>query len=221
LLPSTTALQLGRWARISKAQGKDAEILNAEAKLIEEWLASQAEAAQAALESLKAIPGLQVETALKQAMETALRRRVGVYGGKPFFYEDSEVLTAAIIDYAAALRHPWEMRDRLRRAEAQLSEVECTGTALSFAQLASAKRALSKARSGVGKAARANAEQRIKQARAVMVAARDAIERDYYITPLDRVETSPPHPYTAGLGGGERNSDSNRRELKPTTRPKV
>ena len=43
-----------------------------------------------------------------------------------------------------------------------------------------------------------------------MVAAAEAMEGNYYITPLDRIETSPPHPYTAGPGGGECKSDSNR-----------
>lgn len=75
---SATALQLSRMGRISKSSGNDAELLNAQARLIEDWLASQVELARSALESLQLITGLEVEQAMKDAMETALRRRVGV-----------------------------------------------------------------------------------------------------------------------------------------------
>ena len=218
-LPSPLALRLSRLARISRAEGTDAQVLNEQARLIEEWLAVQQEIAKSAFESLHSITGIQVESVVKRAMETAARRRDGVYSSKPFFFEDSEVLTSAISDYANAVLHPQSMRDEVRRAQAKLSQVEVDGSAKSYALLNSAQRGLAKARAGVSKSAQIASDRRISEARAVMVAATDAIERDYYITPLDRVETCPPHPYTAGPGGGERKSDSNRVQLKPRSGP--
>ncbi len=217
-MPSTTALQLGRLMRIGKAQGKDAEVLNAEARLIEEWLVAQNEASRAALASLQAIVGLQLEPQLKRAVEVAQRRRIGIYGTKRFFFEDSEALTGAIEEYAAAILHPHQMREEVRRALARRSEVIVDGKQRGHARLVSATRALARARLATNKIARNAFELRIKEARAVMVAATEAMERDYYVTPLDRIETCPPHPYTAGPGGGERKSDSNRREFKPPSR---
>jgi|APEBP8051072433_1049376.scaffolds.fasta_scaffold00198_29 MobA/MobL family. len=219
--PSAKALQLSRLARISKSSGNDAELLNEQAHLVEEWLASQNELARSALESLEAIPGLQVEQAMRDAMETALTRRVGVYASKPFFFEGSEALTAAIVEYAAAIRHPHEMRERVERARAQLSERETERKGPTDPRLARAKQILWKAKAGVAMGARIQAERRINEARNAMTVARDAMERDYYITPLHRVETSPPLSYTAGAGGGERKSESNQRQLKPNSRPRV
>ena len=219
--PSAAALNLSRLGRISKATGSDAEVLNEQARLIEDWLASQVELARGALESLQSIPGLRVEQSMKDAMETSLRRRVGVYAAKPFFFEDSETLTAAIVEYAAAIRHPHEMRQRVGRARAKLSERETENKGPKDLRLAGAKRALWRAKIGVSKRAQVAIERRINEARAVMVAARDAMERDYYITPLHRVETTPPHPDTSRPSGGERKSDSNRREFKPQAKPRI
>lgn len=147
-------------------------------------------------------------------------KRAGVYGRKRFFYEDCEILTAAMQDYARAIQQPMAHQDQLRRAQARVSEATSLSGAARLAELGNAKRMLEKAKAGVSKVARESMERRINQARAVMVAATEAIERDYYVTPLDRVETSPPHPYTAQMAG-ERNSDSNRVQLKPRSRPLV
>lgn len=182
--PSAKALQLSRLARISKSSGKDAELLNDQAQLVEEWLASQNELARSALESLESIPGLRVEQAMRDAMESALCRRVGVYASKPFFFEDTEVLTAAIVEYVAAMRHPHEMRERVKRARANLSEREAENNGPTDPRLAGARRMLWKAKASVAMGARIGAERRINEARAVMEAAKEAMERDYYITPL-------------------------------------
>lgn len=217
--PSATALHLGRVARLAKAQGRDAGVLNDEAKLIEEWLEAQRDAANAALESLQSM-GVQMEPELKLAMETAARRRVGVYGTKRFFFEDSEVLTESIVEYAKAIRHPREKEDRLRRMASALSLVEIDGTAQSYARLSSARHALAKAKQALGRSAQATDRRRISEARAIMVAAAEAMERDYYVTPLDRAETCPPFPYSSGMGG-ERQSSSNQVQLKPRDNPRI
>lgn len=213
---SPLALRLGRLARIARTQGKDAQVLNEQAQLIEEWLAAQQEVARSAWESLQSISGLHVEPEAKRALDTAMRKRVDVYGGKQFFYEDSEVLTGAITSYVEAILAPHRMRDQLRRAQAQASEIEFDGTTRSFAKVNSAKRALAKAKASVSASALEAGRKRVSRAREAMVAATEAMERDYYITPLDRVETSPPHVY-----GGERQSDSNRVQLKPNLRARL
>ena len=218
--PSAGALQLGRMVRLARAQGRDAEVLNAEKKMVEDWLQAQREAAKAALESLQEIPGLQLEPQFKRAMDTSMRRRGSIYGGKQFFFEDTETLTDTIMEYVNALREPVEANDALRRARAAVMEVELDGTARSHARHNSAKRRLAKAKARLNPRAKAASEHRIRIARAAMVAATDAMEQAYHVTPLHQVETSPPHVYSAGPGGGERQSDSNRRQLVPPSRPR-
>ena len=85
-------------------------------------------------------------------------------------------------------------------------------------RMASARRVLTKAKTGISKAAKFAQDRRIKDAHTAMVEARHGIERDFYITPLDGIETSPPHPYTAGTVGTQRQSDSNRAQLRPRSR---
>jgi len=48
-------------ARISKSSGDDAQFLDEQAHLVEEWLASQNELTKSALESSEAISGLQAK----------------------------------------------------------------------------------------------------------------------------------------------------------------
>lgn len=52
-----------------------------------------------------------------------------------------------------------------------------------------------------------------------MVAAAQALERDYYVTPLDRVKTTPPDSDFSGIQGAEHKSDSNQIALRPKPRP--
>lgn len=217
---SPAAFLLGRLGRLGKTQGVDAALLNAESKLIEEWLAAQEEVARAALESLGSIPGLRFEPAFSAAIETARRRRVSIYGTKTFFFEDAEVLSGAIEEYASALCQPHRDRIALHRAQWALSECEEAGPG-GAARVQVARRALAKAKERVSRAALLASERRIDEARAVMVAATEAMERDYYVTPLDRVKTSPPESYLDGFEGSERKSDSNRVQLNPRARPQA
>ena len=217
-VPSPLAIRLAKVTRLAASQGNDAAVLNEEAMLIEQWLEAQQEAARSALEVLESIPGIRIEAEFRRAMDTASRKRTGVYGRKRFLYEDSEILTTAMKGYAGAVHQPITNQDQLRRAQARVSEVKSLSGIERLQQMSGAQRALAKARRGVSKGAQIVLERRIDEARAVMVAATDAIERDYYVTPLDRVETSPPYPYMAAMGS-ERNSDSNRVQLKPRSRP--
>lgn len=218
---SPLALHLSRVSRLTRAQGNGAEVLNDQAKLIEEWLENMQETAREALRSLQALPGLQVEKAMKDAMDTALRPRTAVYRDKRFFYEDSEALVAAIVDYAAAIRDPHEKRERVGRAQSKIVSLGIEKVDNRDPRMASARRALASANHGVSKAARIAQDRRIKQARDAMTDARETIERDFYITPFHQVETNPPYRDAMGPSGGERKSDSNRQEHKPRARPRV
>lgn len=213
--PSQMALQLSRRARISKSSGQDAALLDEQAQLVEEWLVVQCELARTALESLHSVPGLRVEQEMKDAMESALVRRVDVYASKLFFFEDSERLTASIRDYAEALRRPHEARERVERARAKLSERMVESRGLTDPSLAGAKRALWNAKTGVSARARVANDRRINEARAAMVDATSVMERHYYIT-LPHKEHSPSYDIN-WPDDGERKSDSNRQQLTPST----
>ncbi len=212
---SRLALDLSRHARLTRAEGKGAHILNTQAKLIEEWLENLQETARVALRSLEEIPGMHIEPCMREAMETALRPRVAIYAEKRFFFEDSEALVAAIVDYAGAMVVPHRARERLGRAQAAVVSFEIEGIGQRDPKMASAKRSLTKAKDGVSRPARIVQDRRIQEARREMEEARAGIERDFYITPLDRVQTCPPHPYAAEIAGKERKSDSNRVQLRP------
>lgn len=212
---SPLALELSRYVRLARTEGKDAQVLNTQAKLIEEWLENLQQTARVALQSLEQVPGLRVEPCMRDAMDTALRSRVAVYGDRRFFFEDSEALVAAIADYVDAMLVPHQMRERLGRAQGRVISLDVDGVGNRDPRMASAKRALTAAKVGVSKAAKVAQDQRINGARRVMEDARAGIERDFYITPFDRVEICPPHPYSAELGGKERKSDSNQVQLRP------
>lgn len=215
--PSTAALHLSRVGRIAHAQGRDAEVLKIEAELIEEWLASQIAIAEATLQSVRQIPGVQLEPEFVEALDTLCCHRVSVHGTKPFLFEDSEELAFMIENYVAELCRPHQARERLRIARAHLSEIEDEGASL---ELARARRRLWKAKAGVSSAARIKGERRLRKARLEMIQARDKIERDFYI------DLTPAEPGDTGdldiqPEDGASGSDLNKRELKPRPRPRM
>lgn len=219
--PSYTALRLGRLGRIVRAQGGNgADVLNSEAELIEQWLAAQTAAAEAALDSVKEIPGIRLEPELVEALASLRTRRVSVYGTKPSLFEDTEALSWAIQNYAMELRRPHDKRQRLAAAMARVSEAENPADPSPKDEVLRARRELFKAKGGVSRPALIECERRLNQARELMVVARDGIERDFHITKVGPIEPDPFGPFPPE-GGGQRQSDSNRRELKPrsSTRP--
>ena len=221
--PSKLALHLGRLGRLGRMRGVGAELLNAEAELIEQWLKSQMEAAKAALEVLEAC-GVQMQKSLSDAVATLKRPRVAIYGTKDFFFEDTEELTAKIVEYAAALCEPQQMRDRAHRAQVFLSGVEISGAGPRSSEMASARRALTRAKADISSTARRANEVRTREALQAMMEASARIEEQFYVTSFDSpyLPTEPPFPeMAAGKGGGERKSDSNRQEHKPRARPRV
>lgn len=218
---SYTALRLGRLGRITRAQGgSGADVLNMEAELIEQWLASQVEAAEAALDSAREIPGIRLEPVFVDALASLRTRRVAVYGTKPFLFENTEALSWSIQNYAAELRRPHDNRQRLATAMAHLSVAENPAEPAPSEEVLRARRELCKAQRGVSEPALIECERRLNQARELMKNAREGIERDFHITKVGPIETDPFGPFPQE-GGGQRQSDSNRRELKPQTRPRV
>lgn len=213
--PSYTALRLGRLGRITRAQGGNgADVLNTEAELIEHWLASQTAAAEAALESVQEIPGIRLEPVFVDALATLRTRRVAAYGTKASLFEDTEALSWAIQNYAMELRRPHDKRQRLATAMARVSEAENPADPASKEEVLRARRELFRAKGGVSRLALMECERRLNQARELMASSRDGIEHDFHITKVGPIEPDPFGPFPPE-GSGQRQSDSNRRELRP------
>jgi len=173
------------------------------------------------LEGVQEIPGIRLEPAFVDALATLRTRRVGVYGSKPFFFEDTEAFAWAIQNYASELRRPHDNRQRLWKARVRLSEVEAEQGSATDRDLLRARRDLWKAKRGVSSAAMIESERRLSQARDLMVEARNDIERDFHITVCAPLGTKAFGPFPPITDEEERRSDSNQRELKPRARPRV
>ena len=213
--PSYTALRLSRLGRIARSQGgSGADILDAEAELIEQWLAAQTAAAEAALESVQQIPDIRLEPVFVDALASLRTRRVAVHGTKPFLFEDTEVLSWAIQNYATELRRPHDKRQRLWTAKVRVSEAENKADLAPIIEIRRARRELWKAKQGMSRPALIECERRINQARDLMVDATTGLEEKFCITRIVPVEPDPFGPLPAE-GGGGRKSDSNRSQLRP------
>lgn len=215
---SDAACQLSRSTRARK--GRDMST-SARATLLESWVAARHAAAELALESAREVPGIRLEPEFVQALASLRTRRVEVYGGKPLLFEETERLAWAIQMYVAALRQPHEGRQRLARAMARVSEAENPADPAPREEGIRVRRELTVVSRGVSQPALIACERRLNQARRQMIEAREGIERDYYITQTGPIESDPFGPFPAEAGG-QRQSDSNRRELKPSSsaRPK-
>jgi hypothetical protein len=221
--PSATARHLSRLGRLGRMRGVGAELLNAEAALIEEWLASQMEASMKALDSLQDC-GVQIQKPLLDAVASLNRPRVSIYGTHDFFFEDTEELASTIVELAAALCEPSLMRDRVHQARVFLCGLEASGAGQRSPEMVSARRALTRAKANVSSPARRSSDLRIREAEKAMIEMRDRYEDRFHVTSFDSPyrPSTPPFPEMAkGQEGGERKSDSNRRELTPRPRPRV
>ncbi|MCS3745671.1 cellobiose-specific phosphotransferase system component IIA [Xanthomonas arboricola] len=168
---------LGRVTRLARSSGrKDAEVLNAEAQLIEDWLEAQREVAQQSLEVLRQIPGIQIEQEFQQAYGTLICRRVDSYATKPFLFEDTEMLARSISKYAHMLVRPYKARVAVLDAQAKLVEQEGSGDAQAVAR---ARRRLGRAKVHVSPRIQAIQQWRIKRARKAMVEAAEALEKEF------------------------------------------
>lgn len=213
--PSDLARRLARAYRSANARGLDrSEIAISHTKLIEQWLAVQSAAADAALTSAEEIPSIRLEQEFVDALAALRVDRVAVYGTKLTLFEDTEALTDAVKAYAAALRAPHDNRCKLWQALARRS-MACNPAELATkSEILLARRALSLAREGISRKTLEACGQRINRARATMTAAHARLDGAYHITKIGPIEPGPFGPFPAE-GGGQRQSGSNRRELKP------
>lgn len=212
---SELARRLARAYRSANARGLDrSEIAISQSRLIEQWQAVQSAVADAALKSAHEIPGIRLEPEFVEALASLRTKRVAIYGTKPSLFEDTEALSWAIQNYAMELRRPHDKRRRLAAAMARVSEAENPADPSPKDEVLRARRELFKAKGGVSRPALIECERRLNQARELMVVARDGIERDFHITKVGPIEPDPFGAFSAD-GGGQRQSDSNRRELKP------
>lgn len=134
--------------RLARATGKDAEVLNQEAELIEQWLEAQHEMAKQALDILNSIPGIQIEDCFNQAYDALMCRRVDQYATKPFLFEDTEQLGRSMLRYARMLVSPYRAQCDYLAAKARLSEFDgeapTAESALAARQAQRAKHMISK-----------------------------------------------------------------------------
>jgi hypothetical protein len=203
---SRQTLHLSRVQRITRASGRDAEVLNAEAKLIEDWLEAQREVAQDSLELLRSVPGIQIEPEFQLAHASILCRRVDDYAGKAFTFEDTEVLARSLAKYAHMMARPHRARMALLDAQAKLSE---HADAPRTQAATRARQRVYRAKTHVSPRIAAIQRWRIDQARKRMTEAKNALDQHFMdptvallsISPHSDID--PPHTRTDEAGNWE------------------
>ncbi len=187
---SRQTLHLSRVQRITRASGRDAEVLNAEAKLIEDWLQAQREVAQDSLELLRSVPGIQIEPEFQLAHASILCRRVDDYAGRAFTFEDTEVLARSLAKYAHMMARPHRARMALLDAQAKLSE---HADAPKTQAAARARQRVYRAKTHVSPRITAIQRWRIEQARKRMTEARGVLDK-HFIDSTAAIVSSSPYP---------------------------
>lgn len=185
---SRQTLHLSRVQRITRASGRDTEVLNAEAKLIEDWLEAQREVAQDSLELLRSIPSIQIEPEFQFAHAGILCRRVDDYAGKAFTFEDTEVLTRSLAKYAHMMARPHRARMALLDAQAKLSE---HADAPKTQAATRARQRVYRAKTHVSPRIAAIQQWRIDQARKRMTEAKDVLDKHFMDTITATLPNSP------------------------------
>ncbi|PPT30542.1 MobA/MobL family protein [Xanthomonas arboricola] len=174
---------LSRVTRLARSSGRqDAELLNAQAQLIEDWLEAQREVAQQSLEVLRQIPGIQIEPEFQRAHSTLVCRRVDSYATKPFLFEDTEMLARSISKYAHTLVRPYKARMAVLDAQAKLYEQEYDPDTKVVAR---AQRRLARTKRHVSPRIQAIQQGRIKRARKAMVETAEALEKNFSPQPIE------------------------------------
>lgn len=167
-VPVGITRRISRVMRLARATGQAAEVLNAEAELVEQWLESQRQAAQDSLDMLRSVGGIQIEPQFQKAYTTLMCRRVDAYATSLFLYEDTERLSQAVMSYAHAVVRPQRARVAYLSARAKLSEYEATPTSREAAR---AKQRYFRAKAHISKRAAALQIAAIDQARSQMMEA--------------------------------------------------
>ncbi|KDE91752.1 hypothetical protein DF40_001660 [Stenotrophomonas maltophilia M30] len=203
--------------RLARSTGRDADILNAESELIEQWLESQRQAAQDSLDMLRSVGGIQIEPQFQKAYTTLMCRRVDSYAANAFLYEDTERLAQAVMSYAHAVVRPQRARLAYFSARAKLSEHEVTSKSREAAR---AKQRYFRAKAHITKRAAALQVAAIDQARSEMVEASVHLDRTFKIEASPAV-TSPSMLEDGDLVQTEKHA-SGELELRPRApRPRI
>ena len=213
--PSQMGLRLSKAARQVSSLPRKPEVLPAHPEFVEGWFDTQQAAAQAAVEALQAIPGIQLEPKFTAALETLRTRRIDDHGNQPDLYEDTEALTRAVRDYAVAMRDPHDARVALGRARAKHSEAESTPCRFHAARIRSAQRVLSRAKKGVSMVAKTHQEKQIREARHAMIEGALRLMKAF---PMGSIEA--PEPEIEEVMG-ETLPDSTAVELRPRPRMRL
>ncbi len=183
----------GRTEKVARSSSKWSEVLNAEAAIIEEWLAQLLERAQEALRSLQNIPGLQVEAVMLDAIATLEYPRAIADATHRRFREWAELLTSAIEAYVGAILKPHQDRDIVRRARARLSEAEIDAQrgGAELSDLRSKRRKFERATQLLRPEVMAKTTRVVNEARKSMMEATHELQQKYPIAPA-ALEESPP-----------------------------
>lgn len=216
-VPVGITRRISRVMRLARATGQDADVLNAEAELVEQWLESQRQAAQDSLDMLRSVGGIQIEPQFQKAYTTLMCRRVDAYATSSFLYEDTERLSQAVMSYAHAVVRPQRARMAYLSARAKLSEHEATPKSRETAR---AKQRYFRAKAHITKRAAALQVAAIDQARSVMVEASVHLDRTFKIQDSPAA-TSPPMLEDGDLVQTEKHA-SGELELRPhALRPRI
>ncbi|EKT4440947.1 plasmid mobilization protein [Stenotrophomonas maltophilia] len=216
-VPVGITRRISRVVRLARSTGRDADILNAESELIEQWLESQRQAAQDSLDMLRSVGGIQIEPQFQKAYTTLMCRRVDSYAANAFLYEDTERLAQAVMSYAHAVVRPQRARLAYFSARAKLSEHEVTSKSREAAR---AKQRYFRAKAHITKRAAALQVAAIDQARSEMVEASVHLDRTFKIEASPAV-TSPSMLEDGDLVQTEKHA-SGELELRPRApRPRI
>ncbi|MDQ1063629.1 hypothetical protein QE447_000510 [Stenotrophomonas sp. SORGH_AS282] len=179
LAPSLTR-HLSRTSRLARSHGRDAEVLNAEAELIEKWLEIQRQAAEDSFELLRTIPGLAVEPAFQEAYGALVCRSAGEYKGKPFLFEDTEALARSVMRYACMIARPHRARMAYLMARA-MSEHDDDPTS---PEAARARQIYQRKKNLVSRRILQIQERRMGVCREIMIRAHMGLNRTFGISPV-------------------------------------
>jgi hypothetical protein len=212
---SPMGLRLSKFARESRKQTPSVGVLQVQRELVDGWIETQHAAAEAAVEALQTIPGIQLELEFTAGLEALRVSRVEKYNGQPNLYEDTEALTRAVRDYAVAIRDPHDARVALGRARAKFSEAESEPGRFRAARIRSAQRRLSRAKKGVSMAAKAHQEKAIGGARRAMAEATLRLAKAFPVGAMEAKEPEVPETVEETL------PDSTLMELRPRPRMRL
>jgi hypothetical protein len=208
---SPAARVFDKIARIARAEGKGAHVLNVEAQLVEDWLASQRSAAEEALRQVSAA-GCTIEPLFQQAVDAVSVNRVPIYGLKPWFFQDSEWLCEVLLDYGRQLRRPREQEAKIGEAYVAVKVAEQLASRAGAPSVVGARAKLHRAQGALTRSARKENERRVKLSREVLETTLAKFEEDYRITHSTSIFDEPTPPPASDL---TTKSGSNKRELKP------